>query len=198
MARNPSHNWVEEKEKERREKSNQDGTSTLERELWKRKGIRILGGRLTDGERGGALKPQRKTQQPVWGGQNRQRATQTMGTTAPCTSWDTWVGAGGWEEAWEMSSGERSWLCGNSLGMVGSSAQQPRKSRRKTGPAREVRHHAGDVKSTIGTSFSVHARALRRHEASWRATGVAANCWSQLGLQGRAQPMAPVTLGLLP
>ena len=84
MARNPSHNWVEEKEKERREKSNQDGTSTLERELLKRKGTHSLGSPLTNAEVSedrGTSKLLRKGQQLDRGGQSRVRAAQIICTT---------------------------------------------------------------------------------------------------------------------
>ena len=49
-ARNPLHNWIEQKKKRERQKCNQEGTSTPERELLKRKGIYTLGRHLTDGE----------------------------------------------------------------------------------------------------------------------------------------------------
>ena len=55
-ARNTPHNWVEQKEKrekereEKEKKGNQDGTSTPERELLKRKGTQTLGRHLTDRE----------------------------------------------------------------------------------------------------------------------------------------------------
>ena len=65
-SRNPPHNWVEQKEekKKKREREwNQDGTSTPERELWKRVETQALDSHLTnrkiswDGE---TAKPQRK------------------------------------------------------------------------------------------------------------------------------------------
>ena len=46
-ARNPPHNWVEQKgEKRVRDKRNQDGSSTPERELRKRKATHNLGSHL--------------------------------------------------------------------------------------------------------------------------------------------------------
>ena len=52
------------REREGREKRNQDQISTPERELWESKGIRTLGGHLTDRatswDRGGASRPQKK------------------------------------------------------------------------------------------------------------------------------------------
>ena len=71
-ARDPSHNWIEQKKKKRqREKKekkwNQDGTSTSERSCERGKGIHTLGDHLTDREisqdGGGSLKSQRKVQQ---------------------------------------------------------------------------------------------------------------------------------------
>ena len=65
-ARNPSRNWVEQKEKSKREKRNQDRTSTPEREPLKRKRTHTLGNHLTDREisqDGVTSKSQRKAQQ---------------------------------------------------------------------------------------------------------------------------------------
>ena len=49
QARNAPHNWVEQKEKNR-ERRNEDGTVTPERELLKKKGTHTLGSYLTNGE----------------------------------------------------------------------------------------------------------------------------------------------------
>ena len=47
-ARNPPHNWVKQKEKNRERGRNQDGSITPERELRKKKGTHTLGSHLTD------------------------------------------------------------------------------------------------------------------------------------------------------
>ena len=62
-------NWVEQKEqkieREKRKKRNQNGTSTLERELCKRKRTLTMGGHLTiSQDEGGNSKPQRKGEKP--------------------------------------------------------------------------------------------------------------------------------------
>ena len=119
-ARNSWHNWVEHKKK--REKRNQDRTSTPERELWRRKGTRILGSHLTDGKisqvRGTSKTLSRKVQQWVWEWKSRVRDAQILWTTGTDTAaWDAWVGAG----RWDLGSGGQSrgedwgWICGDSL-----------------------------------------------------------------------------------
>ena len=95
-ARNPAHNWVKQKkkkkERKKRKKGIRIGPGTPEKELSKKKGIHTLGGHLTNGEisqDGGTSKPQRRAQQPYWGGQSRERATQTIGTSSQdATGWE--------------------------------------------------------------------------------------------------------------
>ena len=101
--------WQKKKKKKKR---NQDRTSTLEREVWKRKGICTLGGHLNNKETsldwGGTSKPQRKAQHSDWGGQSSREmyrpSVPLPGTPQPETLCQC---LGAETQALEVSSQER-------------------------------------------------------------------------------------------
>ena len=137
-ARKSPHYWVEQKEKKdvyiyvyiylsvyiesacvRREKMNQNRTSTPEREMWKRKGICALGGHLT-----GEKLEQRESLQ-IW--VKSTVAEEGKAEREPHKWWvplpsspqpDSWVGAGPWDSGFvgHPQGEDWGWLCGNNLG----------------------------------------------------------------------------------
>ena len=107
-ARNPSHNWVEQKAKrQKREKIGIRMGSAL-RELWKKKGICTLGDHPTDREMS-----QERENLEAWEkilatrlGTARQSESHTdhqYHHQPDTTAWDAWVGAG----CWDSGSGDQ-------------------------------------------------------------------------------------------
>ena len=96
-----------EKEKEKK-KRNQDGTSTPERELWKRKWTHTLASHLMgwSAKRKGPQNLGEKCSSQTEEGK-AEKAAQTIAIIAPVTmAWDTQAGAGHWNSGSEVSSGE--------------------------------------------------------------------------------------------
>ena len=119
-ARNSPCTWVGEKQKEKTETKNRDGTCTSGRELWRRKGVHTLGSPFVGGDsrwwRGEASEPRRRTQQQGCRGQrgeipaHRIGADQHSPAQEACllTCWDRW-GLAAEAQALEVRSQGEDW-----------------------------------------------------------------------------------------